>query len=163
MANVPSGWYRLGVNYDPATGNVSAVFDDETFNFTTNANLVGTFYVGYREGITGAPSTRLAQHNPPIFDFFTATTAGATGDYNNNGVVDAADYALWRDKVGTNDTLANNALPGPIGQAHYDQWRANFGRIAAVPLGQASGVPEPGSSVMIGIAIVLVAARRRCP
>lgn len=161
MVSVPSGWYRLGVDYDPATGNVSAVFDDETYNFTTNTDLVGTFYVGYREGITGAPSARFAQHNPPIFDLFAATPAGIAGDYNNNGVVDAADYALWRDKAGTNDTLANNSLPGPIGQAHYDQWRANFGKSLPATLGQASGVPEPASAVIAGCGLLLIAARRR--
>jgi hypothetical protein len=47
---------------------------------------------------------------------------GATGDYNNNGVVDAADYVLWR-KGGT---LQNDPTPG-VQPADYGVWRANFG------------------------------------
>ena len=39
------------------------------------------------------------------------------GDYNGDGVVDAADYVKWRDTDGT--------------QPNYDKWRANFGRTAA--------------------------------
>jgi hypothetical protein len=48
---------------------------------------------------------------------------GPTGDYNNNGVVDAADYVLWR-KGGT---LQNDPTPG-VQPADYDVWRANFGK-----------------------------------
>ena len=39
------------------------------------------------------------------------------GDYNLNGAVDAADYTVWRDGLGTTYT-----------QADYDVWRANFGQ-----------------------------------
>ena len=42
------------------------------------------------------------------------------GDYNNNGVVDAADYALWRANQGTNHALPNDAIGGTIGQG---EWR----------------------------------------
>ena len=55
-------------------------------------------------------------------------STGTPGDYNNNGVVDLADYVVWRENEGTNNPLSNNSLPGPIGQAHYNQWRANFGK-----------------------------------
>jgi hypothetical protein len=89
-----------------------------------------------------------------------AAPAGVPGDYNNNGLVDAADYVVWRDNVGTNNTLPNNTLPGPIGQAHYDQWRANFAK-PVISGGQASAVPEPASCVLIGIAMLAILTRRR--
>jgi hypothetical protein len=50
------------------------------------------------------------------------------GDYNQNGVVDAADYVLWRKYESTSTPLANDAIGGVIGPAHYDQWTANFGQ-----------------------------------
>ena len=79
----------------------------------------------------------------------------ATGDYNNNGVVDAADYVVWRDGLGTTFT-----------QADYDVWRANFGAtggggsagpsfvgvdftVTAAAGSSAAVVPEPGTSVML--------------
>ncbi len=59
--------------------------------------------------------------------------AGAPGDFNDNDIVDAADYTLWQDAVGTNTPLANDDQLGtPIGNAHYALWKANFGRVAPV-------------------------------
>ena len=57
------------------------------------------------------------------------------GDYNHNGVVDAADYTNWRDKLGsavTNGTGADGNANGTIDQVDYDNWKANFGRNTGV-------------------------------
>lgn len=143
MSSVPSGWYRLGIEYDPATGAVTATFGDQTFNHTTATGLVGTFFVGYREGITGATSLRFELHNPPIFDLFVE--AGLAGDYNEDGEVDAADYILWRKN------------PASFGgdPAGYNTWRANFGAgMGGARATQATGaVPEPASLLWIGLAL----------
>jgi hypothetical protein len=48
---------------------------------------------------------------------------GPTGDYNNNGTVDAGDYVLWR-KGGP---LQNDPTPG-VQPGDYNVWRANFGK-----------------------------------
>jgi hypothetical protein len=58
-------------------------------------------------------------------DEYTIRSAagGQTGDFNNNGVVDAADYVLWRD----GGTLQNDPTPG-VQAADYAVWRANFGK-----------------------------------
>jgi hypothetical protein len=54
------------------------------------------------------------------------------GDYNDNDVVDAADYVVWRNNVGTSTELPNDSLDGTIGTAQYNQWRTHFGqRLAA--------------------------------
>jgi len=133
MSSVPSGWYRLGIAYDPATGAVTATFGDQTFNHTTATGLVGTFFVGYREGITGAPSLRFDLHNPPVFDLFVETALA--GDYNGDGKVDAADYVTWRKN------------PAAFGgdPAGYNTWRANFGAgTSGTGAGPAvAAVPEP--------------------
>jgi hypothetical protein len=96
-----------------------------------------------------------------------------TGDYNNNGVVDAADYVLWR-KGGP---LPNEgATPGSTTPEDYDVWRENFGAGAGdtgtstlikgfvryVSSGATSAVPETSSVILVAIGIgALVGARWR--
>lgn len=50
------------------------------------------------------------------------------GDYNFNGVVDAADYTVWRETMGAaNDLRADGDVSGEVDQADYELWKANFG------------------------------------
>ena len=80
------------------------------------------------------------------------------GDYNRDGTVDAADYVVWRNGLGTTYT-----------QADYDVWRANFGQTigsgAAVPDASAEplsiAVPEPATLTLLIMAMVVHYARRR--
>ena len=52
------------------------------------------------------------------------------GDFDASGTVDAADYTVWRDDLGSETALVNDdGLGTPIGQAHYQLWKANFGRL----------------------------------
>ena len=64
-----------------------------------------------------------------------AAPSPLTGDYNNNGVVDAADYVVWRNNQGTSNALPNDPIGGMIGAAQYNQWRAHFGQTAWQRLG----------------------------
>lgn len=83
-------------------------------------------------------------------------------DYNNNGVVDAADYVLWRKGSpaadGNGDTF--------VDQQDYELWREHFGAIVGGG-GAGSGfsgasVPEPASCVLLvfGLLPALLARRR---
>ena len=57
------------------------------------------------------------------------SSASLAGDYNGNGIVDAADYTLWRNHLGAPaGTLANDPAGGAIGTAQYAQWKAHFGQ-----------------------------------
>ena len=58
---------------------------------------------------------------------FQGLAAATAGDYNANGTVDAADYTVWRDKLGSSTTLPNDSTPGTVVQADYDVWKSNFG------------------------------------
>ena len=52
------------------------------------------------------------------------------GDYNQSGVVDAADYTVWRDTLGSSVALYDGADgdgSGIVDTADYDVWKANFG------------------------------------
>ncbi len=55
-----------------------------------------------------------------------------TGDYNNDGTVDGADYVIYRKVAGLNVDLPNdNVAGGPVGAAQYDLWRNGFGNTVA--------------------------------
>jgi hypothetical protein len=85
------------------------------------------------------------------------TPAGVTGDYNNNGSVDAADYVLWRN----GGPLQNEGdTPGTVNAADYEIWRANF---AAGSAGGAvaAAVPEPATIAMLLACLSVAAAKRR--
>jgi len=69
-------------------------------------------------------------------------TVGVAGDYNGNGVVDMADYVLWRNGGPLQNEV--NSI-GTVDASDYTAWRANFGETssgsgAAV---SANSVPEP--------------------
>jgi hypothetical protein len=55
-----------------------------------------------------------------------------SGDYNENGTVDAADFVVWRNSAGNQTSLPNDDSPG-VGQDDYDRWRANFGSTNGTP------------------------------
>ncbi len=64
----------------------------------------------------------------------TVVGGSQDGDYNNDGGVDAADYTVFRDKLGTTSGLPNNAgLGNTVDQSYYDLWKANFGQSGAGP------------------------------
>lgn len=71
------------------------------------------------------------------------TPVGVPGDYNNNGVVDTADYVLWRN----GGPLQNEVdTPGVVNAADYAAWRARFGNTSGSGSGLGSGaVPEPSA------------------
>jgi hypothetical protein len=88
----------------------------------------------------------------------TITPPATTGDYNENGLVDAADYVLWRstlnEMVTTPGDGADGDLSGTIDQGDYDFWRMNFGEVVPASAGgQFSAVPEPtpAAGVLIGL------------
>lgn len=67
-----------------------------------------------------------------------AFETGILGDYNSDGVVDAADYTVWRDGLGAGFTMAD-----------YDVWLAHYGE-GATP---GTSVPEP-----VGLLLACLAA-----
>lgn len=85
------------------------------------------------------------------------------GDYNGDGMVDAADYSVWRDRLAAGGPLQNEtASPGVVDQADYDAWKANFGANAGNGgSGGHAPVPEPASWLMAIAAICRVAHRHR--
>jgi hypothetical protein len=93
-----------------------------------------------------------------------ATAALVAGDYNLNGIVDAADYAVWRKKLGSSTSLPNDDSPG-VGLDDYARWRSHFGQTGgsgASTILTGTAIPEPSSLAMWLLAAVwLVASRAR--
>jgi len=79
---------------------------------------------------------------------YAVAVPGVSGDFNEDGMVDAADYVTWRKTDGDN-------------QEAYQTWVENFGEPAAggAPTA-AGGVPEPASALLAVAAASLIGLRR---
>jgi hypothetical protein len=90
------------------------------------------------------------------------------GDYNDDGVVDAADYAVWRDAQEAGASSLMNRGPGNSGlvdEDDYATWRANFGMTSggeSTAAGAANlPVPEPASIVLVVLGVFCLTRFRR--
>ncbi len=99
------------------------------------------------------------------FQLVEVTTTGPLGDYNGDGMVDAADYTVWRDNVGGDGSTLQNRDPGqtgPVDSGDYDFWKSQFGQVGAVSLASAetAAVPEPSGFALITVCLIAAAAAR---
>jgi hypothetical protein len=89
---------------------------------------------------------------------------GIAGDYNDNGVVDAGDYVLWREYNNTATTLPNDSTPG-TDASDYTIWRAHFGQSpgsgSGLPAVIPTPVPEPATLAPLLFAAAGISPRRR--
>ncbi len=99
--------------------------------------------------------------------FFIPPIASSPGDFNADGVVDAADYTVWRDNLGSSDALGGNGdesglSAGVVDEADYALWRINFGMNFLGNAAGATPVPEP-TGCLLALAVVALAGvtRRR--
>jgi hypothetical protein len=85
------------------------------------------------------------------------------GDYNNNGIVDAGDYVVWRDNLNTSVTLPNDTTPGTM-PADYSVWRNHLGTTVGGGAGSlaTTSVPEPAVLMLQALSsgLMLVSANR---
>lgn len=84
---------------------------------------------------------------------YEAIGGALAGDYDGNGVVNAADYVMWRNNPG-----AFGGTPGG-----YNTWRANFGATSGSGSGSGLGaqaVPEPASLVLLMTVLIAPLTRR---
>ena len=95
------------------------------------------------------PAPRL----PQLEIDYTILPGGVPGDYNGNGVVDMADYVLWRN----GGPLQNEVdSPDTVNAGDYTVWRSLFGTTASSGSlsGTSSSVPEPCSIALFCMAIL---------
>jgi Dockerin type I domain len=78
------------------------------------------------------------------------------GDYNGDGVVDAADYTRWRSTFGAQNLLAADGNGnGAIDAADYVIWRDHATAFAAH---WAAAVPEPGPAAPMSVVVIMLLA-----
>ena len=86
------------------------------------------------------------------------------GDYNGNGIVDAADYTVWRDTLGQMGTglAADGEFDQVINGTDLFVWKTHFGMHVGSGAGAeaAAVVPEPATLVTLLLASVLCAGWR---
>lgn len=141
--------------YNPAFFAASGVFPSDAFNALVNALNVGKAYFDIHTS---------AFPDGEIRGFLSHVE----GDYNLNGVVDAADYIVWRDTFGEiGDGLVADASENSMIDADdFDAWRSNFGA-TGLSFAPASGtvasaaIPEPTSAILVLLALVALTVTHR--
>jgi len=178
-ANGNFNWYNRPAyqGTKPPVNTFDGFFGKKT-EFTVTPDMVGqtvTFDVGLREvnvvfdGFlfinTGTPAD--IYPNSDLLDLYTQAEVDAAvlpqpiaGDYNNNGVVDAADYVLWRNGGPLQNEVDN---PGTVTAADYTEWRARFGNPGSGSGAGSSAIPEPSGMTLclLGLTAMQTIRRRR--
>ncbi len=90
-------------------------------------------------------------------------TPALAGDYNTNGVVDAADYTVWRNSPPGLGILIIDATPGTISDQDYSDWKSHFGQSLGSGTGGSgnAAVPEPATWALLMLAVAGRYLRRR--
>jgi hypothetical protein len=88
-----------------------------------------------------------------VLDAIFADVALLPGDFNDDGVVNSADYVVWR----------NGLASGDFTQEDYDTWRTHYGSTLADNEGGGAGstIPEPTSRLLSLLAASGVGFARR--
>ncbi|MGL4514860.1 MAG: hypothetical protein ACRCT8_17370 [Lacipirellulaceae bacterium] len=148
-----------GVNYPPITWSDST---DSWGTTGTDARIAS------RDPGDGGPSLRAL--NGPIDEVAVwlgrqltvaesialYQAALGAGDYNDDGVVNAADYTVWRDTLGSTTNLAADGNSNLVVDAgDYTVWQN------AYPSGGATAVPEPTSALGGAVLVTLAGLLRR--
>jgi hypothetical protein len=129
----------------PFSGEMPGFYSDSLHKSTGNTfTSVGT-------------STNFGSISNPLIEATTVvrTNLVQTADYNHNGVVDAADYVVWRKTLGSTTMLdADGDSSGTIDEADYEVWRMDFGTVFGPGSGSSLGaaaVPEPTAAAILAV------------
>jgi sugar lactone lactonase YvrE len=143
FATLPVNWQPIGLAFD-TTGNLYAAGVGAKINKITPNGTVSYFASG-TSTLTYIAVTDDTGH--PL----AVPPATLLGDYNRNGTVDAADYTLWRDGLGS-----------VYNQFDYQIWKSHFGEMSGGSLARATGsVPEPAAIILLTFALPALARTGR--
>lgn len=141
-------WVELDAGYAPEM--------DETFTVLTAQGVSNNLTLSGPDGdkftFSGSTATEL------VLTF----VGGLAGDYNDDGVVNVADYTVWRDNLGAAaGTLPNDNSGGPIGSKQYNSWASNFGATPNSESQASQSVPEPSAGCLFAAFIGCLCFRRK--
>jgi len=97
------------------------------------------------------------------------TLESLPGDFDGNGTVDAADYAVWRDNLGSEEPVLNGngnetgGSAGVVDDADYLVWKNNFGQSALAIVDSNAAVPEPSTQILFVTCGLVLAKYFACP
>jgi hypothetical protein len=122
----PQAGAQAALTYSGGTGGDAAI------QVAGSAGRGSIVMLGFPfETITTA-ANRAAVIDRVIAYFGLAASSRPTADFNYDGAIDAADYALWRKNKNTSvmpGTLGDADGNGTVDEADYQIWRAQFGTI----------------------------------
>jgi arabinogalactan endo-1,4-beta-galactosidase len=146
----------------PATAAGQLQFLTDTQNVVLNlhhgagAGLIWWFpeavslpgYSIYNGGATALFDSSSNHKALPALNAFGITLVA--GDYSHNGVVDAGDYTVWRDTLGsTTDLRADGDGNGVVNQLDYAYWANRFAAGASSGAASNGAVPEPPAWLLL--------------
>jgi hypothetical protein len=133
----------------PSEWDIAARLLSGTFNENTQpgfgAGTAGRVFTSVGTSTTYAP-TILATITTDIRTNFDP--GSSLPDYNDDGVIDAADYVVWRKGLPQADGTGDSIVDGD----DYDEWLEHFAEVIPLPgSAPASGgaVPEPASAILL--------------
>jgi hypothetical protein len=162
----------------PSSANGQSIFLNDLGAFNGNgpnadgAAWVNAGLISYEANLLPDPNSMGTPENTGLDigspGFFAGTVElTGTGDFNGDGVVDAADYTVWRDNLGAADESAFAAGAGNgggIDATDYDVWRTQFGsNVPGALSADSAAVPEPSAWIaLVGLGLAASHALRRC-
>jgi hypothetical protein len=164
MLNQPG--MQLVPNSLTTFGNGGGIFHQSVTNSANSAALVdlgqSPYTPAYRSSVVTALTTA-TDHLPIVADYSYATAVGAPGDFDHSGVVNAADYNLWRSTFGSTTNLAADGNHnGVVDEADYVIWRSASPAGSGSSLDSTAQVPEPFSAVLMIGGVFAISLSHRC-
>ena len=163
LVNVQSLGYTSSMVLQTGTVNGLAAGGQAPMHLDMNTNLPGNLSVSY---ILDFKNDALPADPHKLLAITGYVKVLHYGDYDSDGDVDNADYALWRSTLGTNNTATDGNLNGVVDAADYVLWRNNFtgpvgsGDSTGAGLSVSLAVPEPTSLAVVAVGLALACLTR---
>jgi T5SS/PEP-CTERM-associated repeat protein len=146
--------------------------DGATFNLLTAASF-GSTGSGTTQNVGSGDGFTLASEDAGSFTLavvpggngeilqatFVGGGGGFTADFDNDGDVDGQDLNTWKTSFGASNAGADADDDGDSDGRDFLAWQRQLGSDSAAPA--VAAVPEPTAALLMSIAAVALAARRR--
>ncbi|MGL4515024.1 MAG: endonuclease [Lacipirellulaceae bacterium] len=147
----------FGLALAPFTGLAQG--SGQSFFASINTSVSGAFSATYLLTLSGENLAGDTTQQLSLTLSGAVAAASLAGDYNADGRVDAADYSVWADTLGSTTQLdADGDASGVVDAADYDLWVVHYGEVAPA---STTTVPEP-STLPTTLALLACGGVGRC-